>query len=220
MTLIHDIIKIKYVNLGYIKKNYPYHLISDKEMFSAFICLDSVAEFDASKSYSKGDRVTYQDHIYVCRTDIPAGEFNDRDWVYCEYFFDDNYPNPFAETDYMYKGNTSLSDEYKKLKAYIISTINDYLTYYGTSEESEHLIPDWIYTYMLGEVVYQNSEYLDIYDTLNLLGLVNTDNDFTPEACAACYVISLQYISTLTTGVRPPTVFGEPHIIKQLRLEA
>ena len=33
---IHDIIKIYYVNEGYLP-NYPYHLTTDKEMFDAFI---------------------------------------------------------------------------------------------------------------------------------------------------------------------------------------
>ena len=71
---------------------------------------------------------------------------------------------------------------------------------------------------MLGEVIYKDSEYLDIYDLLKLLHCNNIDNEFTPEACIACYNNSLKYVSTLTVGRRPPTVFGEPHVIKQLRL--
>ena len=190
MTLIHDIIKIKYVNLGYIKKNYPYHMISDEEMFNAFIDL-------GNEDFNKNTTIIDPDTR----------------------FFDSYYPNPFAEEDYDYKGN-SLSEAYDNLKQYIITAINAYLQYYGTSEESEHVIPDWIYTYMLGEVVYQQSEFLDVYDMLALLNCSNNDNEFTRDACATCYTISLQYISTLTTGRRPPTVFGEPHVIKQLRLEA
>lgn len=194
--LVHDILKIKYVNLGYLKKNYPYHLISDEEMFNAFIDLGTGF---TSKLIDPNVR-----------------------------FFDMYYPNPFAEEDYIYQKTNamgevieeiSLSGEYSKLKAYIISAINEYLTYYGTSEESNHLVPDWVYTYMLGEVVYTKSEYLDIYDTLELLGCSNLDNEFTREACIACYRTSLNYISTLTTGIRPPTIFGEPHIIKNLRME-
>ena len=194
--LVHDIIKIKYVNLGYIKKNYPYHLISDEEMFNAFVDLgtgftSSLIDPDAR-------------------------------------FFDSYYPNPFTLDDYYIKRNADgeivekipLSAEYDKLKAYIISSINEYLKYVGTSDESSHLVPDWVYTYMLGEVVYQQSDYLDIQDTLALLGLTNTENEFTKEACAKCYVTSLNYISTLTIGIRPPTVFGEPHVIKNLRLES
>ena len=192
--LVHDIIKIKYVNLGYIKKNYPYHLISDEEMFNAFINLGT--EF---KSNLINPKVR---------------------------FFDMYYPCPFDGDDYYEKKNSkgeviervSLLGEYNKLKYYIIDQINAYLAGKGTSSEFE--LPDWIYTYMLGEVIYQNSDYQDIYDMLALLGCSNLDNEFTKEACVACYATSLNYISTLTTGLRPPTVFGEPHVIKNLRLES
>ena len=197
--LIHDIIKIKYVTLGYIKKNYPYHLISDEEMFNAFI-------------------------------DLGNTEFNDRTTMIdpSVRFFDDYYPNPFAENDVIYEKKNSdgevvdrisLSGEYDRLKQSIKDYINDYLTYVHTLEEDSHLVPDWVYTYMLGEVVYQQSEYLDIQDTLALLGCSNLDNEFTQSACVACYATSLKYISTLTSGLRPPTVFGEPHVIKVLRME-
>lgn len=191
MSLIHDIIKIKYSKLGYLP-GYPYHLISDKEMFNAFINL--------TDSEDNVDR-----------------------------FFEDNYPNPFAEQDLVYRklnpqgevvSEVSLSGEYDKLKAYIIKVIKAYLEYQGTESADLYTIPDWIYTYMLGEVVYNNSTYEDIYDTLALLGANNNDNKFTNKDCALCYTTSLKYISTLTSGLRPPTVFGEPHVIKQLRLEA
>lgn len=184
--MIHDIIKIKYVNLGYIQKNYPYHLISDEEMFNAFI-------------------------------DLGNEEFNQKTTIIDPNvrFFDDYYPNPFAEEpdDNIYKL------AYSALRTRIVDNINDYLAYAGTSDEEKHLLPDWVYTYMLSEVVYQRSEYLDIEDTLALLGCSNLDNKFTQEACAACYNTSLKYISTLSTGLRPPTIFGEPHVIKKLRME-
>lgn len=187
-NMIHDIIKIKYSKLGYLP-SYPYHLISDKEMFDAFINL--------------------------------AGDTQ-------SHFFEDNYPNPFLQQDLIYKklntqgevvSEVSLKEEYEKLKSYIIKIISAYLTYQGTESEKNYTIPDWIYTYMLGEVVYNNSEYLDIHDTLALLGVDHIDNKFTNNDCALCYATSLKYISTLTSGIRPPTVFGEPHVIKQLRLE-
>lgn len=192
MSFIHDIIKIKYSKLGYLP-GYPYHLISDQEMFDAFICLDPENEEKVNQ----------------------------------EHFFDDNYPNPFDPDNLIYNkldsnGNVvsqiSLSGEYTKLKDYIISTISTYLAHQGQEDASDYIIPDWIYAYMLGEVVYNKSEYLDIYDTLALLGENNTNNKFTNHACALCYSTSLKYISTLTSGIRPPTVFGEPHVIKQLRL--
>ena len=194
--LVHDIIKIKYVNLGYMRKNYPYHLISDEEMFNAFIDLG---------------------------TGFTSSLINPK-----VRFFDMYYPCPFDEDDYYEKKNSqgevieriSLMGEYNRLKDYIISSINDYLKYYGTPDQNDHLLPDWIYTYMLGEVVYQKSDYQDVYDVLALLGCSNLDNIFTKSACYACYATSLKYISALTTGIRPPTVFGEPHVIKQLRMES
>lgn len=188
--MIHDIIKIKYVQLGYIQKNYPYHLISDEEMFNAFIDLGTG---------------------FISNLIDPDSRF-----------FDMNYPNPFADIDWDIPANAIYQpyyDAYGSLREYIISSINDYLKYYGTSSESAHQIPAWVYTYMLGEVIYENSEYLDKEDMLKLLGCSNIDNEFTVSACVACYNTSLNYISTLTSGLRPPTVFGEPHVIKQLRME-
>lgn len=198
--LIHDIIKIKYVQLGYIKKNYPYHLISDEEMFNAFIDLGTGF---TSNLIDKNVR-----------------------------FFDTYYPNPFTLNDYYIKtkvnpnGTTqeikiSLSQAYDNLVSNIKDYITDYLEYQGTPNEIYNPVPDWIYTYMLGEVVYNKSDYLDIEDTLELLGCDNIDNEFTKEACMNCYRISSNYISSqFTKGFyRQPTVFGEPHVIKSLRME-
>lgn len=39
MSIIHDIIKINYIQSGYLP-NYPYYLISDKEMINAFLAPD------------------------------------------------------------------------------------------------------------------------------------------------------------------------------------
>ena len=200
--LIHDILKIKYVDLGYIKKNYPYHLISDEEMFNAFIDLGNTKFNETTSIIDPTVR-----------------------------FFDNYYPNPFVFGDYYVKTKTnpdgseteirvSLPEEYDNLKQAIIDSINDYLKYYGTAEEDDHKVPNWVYTYMLGEVVYQESDYLDIEDTLALLGCSNIDNLFTKEACVACYATSVNYVASLTTGIRPPTVFGEPHVIKKLRMDA
>jgi hypothetical protein len=191
-----------------MKKNYPYHLISDEEMFNAFIDLGTGFE------------------SILIDPDVR--------------FFDINYPNPFAKDDYIYQrtntkgeiiSEVSLNDVYNALKDNIKYYILDYLKYSGTSDALKvdvktgklvHRIPDWVYTYMLGEVVYQNSEYLDIQDTLDLLGCYNIDNIFTREACAMCYKVSSDYISTLSTSdiikQRQPTIFGEPHVIKSLRM--
>ena len=52
--LVHDLIKIKLVRAGYLP-NYPYHLISDKEMCEAFISANSV---DTSNlTYNKSQNI-------------------------------------------------------------------------------------------------------------------------------------------------------------------
>ena len=195
---LHDILKIKYVRLGFIKKNYPYHLISDEEMFNAFIDLGNETFNTTTSMIDPSVR-----------------------------FFDINYPNPFATEDYVYQkkdaqgeiiSEVSLSSVYSELKSQMISYINSYLAVRGTVDEYMYKIPDWVYTYMLGEVIYNNSEYLDIQDILELLGCSNIDNVFTREACITCYKVSSDYISTLVKNIRTPTIFGEPHIIKSLRM--
>lgn len=172
--------------MGYLP-NYPYHMISDREMFAAFI--------DLTSDNTSSDPT----------------------------FFDATYPNPFSEEDSYYqkhnaKGEVieeiSLNGEYLRLKQYIIKCINAYL-----SDPERVDIPDWIYTYMLGEVIYVKSEFKDILNLLSALGTSNLNNEFNLASCVQCYATSLKYISTLTSGIRPPTMFGEPHIIKQLRLE-
>ena len=193
MSLIHDIIKIKYTRLGYLP-NYPYHLISDEEMFDAFIDLNA----DSGSG---------------------SGETQN-----AERFFEDTYPDPFIDEDIEYISPSgeriSLRGEYFRLKQYIINTIKEYLRYQGTSDEENYTLPNWVYSYMLGEVIYNSSDYRDIYDLLVLLDSTSVDNIMTPDICRMCYEKSTKFISTLTTGIRPPTVFGEPHVIKQLRLEA
>ena len=99
MSLIHDIIKIKYINLGYLP-NYPYHMISDREMFDAFIDLSS--NEDSSDSSNLENVSTSTPH-----------------------FFEDYYSNPFGPEDFYTPASNldpvSLSEAYYKLRDYIES---------------------------------------------------------------------------------------------------
>lgn len=172
MSITHDIIKIMYVREGYLP-NYPYHLISDKEMIDAFINNDTN-------------------------------------------FFDDNYPCL----------NSSLSDVYQDLKSDILYHMNQYLS------DDKYNIPDWVYSYMIGNVISINSDTLDKHDLLVGLLCDNIDDEFTGDAQAECYKISKLWINKLpyrdiTDGngqivkyKRKPTIFGEPHVIKSLRLRS
>lgn len=81
---IHDIIKIQYINEGYLP-NYPYHMITDKEMFQAFLLEDEgyfavnypLLDPDLQEDYDallEGIKVCIRAYM-VDKIDIPS-------WVY------------------------------------------------------------------------------------------------------------------------------------------
>ena len=69
---------------------------------------------------------------------------------------------------------------------------------------------------MLGSVISVNSDKLDIHDMLVLMGIDNIDDEFLPEAQKECLRYSKEWVNR--SNDRPPTIFGEPHVIKSLRL--
>lgn len=163
---IHDIIKIKYSREGFLP-DYPYHLVSDEEMFEAFLRHDGKP---------------------------------------C--FFYDSYPCI----------DESLQDIYNKL----IEEIQYHIDAFMERSNEVYIIPNWVYSYMLGAVIGPNSDLYDIHDTLVLLGCDNQEDEITLKAYHEMYDVSMKYIRKLTEEERlhrPPTIFGEPHVIKILRLE-
>lgn len=162
--LTHDIIKIKYTREGYLP-DYPYHMISDEEMFDAFI-------------YSETDN-----------------------------FFNDNYPCLYE----------SFEDRYKTL----VDSIKYHIEKYMNNNNYE--IPSWVYSYMLGTTISDTSDQLDRHDLLVMLNMDNPEDAFNEDICNKIYEISQAWVSKLVSAdaaYRPPTMYGEPHIIKSLRLEA
>lgn len=158
----HDIIKIQYVNIGYLP-NIPYHMISDKEMFEAFLKEDGG-------------------------------------------FFSDYYPCPSDE----------LASAYTALLECITQRITEHM------EDPTVEIPNWVYSYMLLAPITYESPEADIsylYDLLNMTS-DNSLEQFTPEIAEGCYKASVDWLRKQPAGTvdRPPTMFGEPHVIKNLRL--
>ena len=167
MSFIHDVIKRQYVYEGYLP-NYPYHLISDDEMFDAFI---------------KNTDVNY---------------------------FDINYPRDLFLSD------SEMSAAYDNLKQSILGHIDAYLT------KEAVVLPNWVYSYMLGTTISVNSDKRDIHDLLVMLGTDNMDDEFNLISAKKCLQISIDWIKKLNlqnkSDNRPPSMFGEPHVIKSLRL--
>lgn len=160
---IHQVLKIQYVRLGYLP-NYPYHLISDVELFNSFLNIDKQ-----------------------------------------EGYFFDTYPLLYP----------SLSEEYNAL----MSDINYHITCY--LQDDSYVLPNWVYSYMLGIVIGPKSNIRDIHDMLVLMHIDNLNDIFTLTAAKTCYDISKAWIKKLSPSLqshRSPTIFGEPIVLKSLRL--
>lgn len=260
---IHSIIKIRLSNLGYLP-DIPYHLISDGEMIDAFIDGDRNYRNNSETHVRELVSVTNLRGYFADTYPCPSAELQeDYDNLVRgiisrldEYkiIHDPNYGKGDVNGD----GRVDWLDV-ELLRRYIagLEDIDDANLYnadvngdgdinmkdvlvlrnmLSASIESE-VIPNWIYSYMLGEVIGQNSAPKDIHDCLVLLNLDNLDDEFTPEAASACLRISKQWIRKLPTETatlrlaedgsdikvtrhRPPTIFGEPHVLKSLRLSA
>jgi len=178
LSLIHDVIKIKYVEEGYLP-NYPYHMISDIEMCDAFM--------------------------------PEAGDG----------YFQVNYPCLDMSLDVFYN--------------YLVEAIRWHIQQLKDLKEVDYKLPNWIYTYMLGKVISVNSPVLDIHDLISLLGVDNLDDEFGTEQSAACLQESINWLrktriienpisvvygdeTIIIDMYRPPSQFGEPHVIKSVRL--
>lgn len=173
---IYDLIKIRYSSSGFLP-NTPYHLISDKEMFDAFI-------------------------------------HNDMN------YFSWNYPDILRDTDF---GSTP----YETLKTALIYHVDRAIASIGS--EDVYIPPDWVLSYMLGNVIGNRSDYADIHDLGAAFGITDTSEGFTEKIATACYYTSRRWLLRSHIGgtaeydgdtiqTRPPTMFGEPHVVKAIRL--
>lgn len=182
MTFIHDLIKIRFVEEGYLQ-NYPPHLISDEEMCDAFI------------RYPEDPTKTSDELWAIFMADTTP------------MWFKDNYPLLAPE----------LSEIYRDLVNNIMYHINQF----KASLSDVRILPDWIYSYMLNSVISVNSDIIDIHDLLVMLGVDNIDDIFTPAAQIECYLVSREWLARIPNIAikhRSPTIFGEPHVLKSLRL--
>lgn len=232
---IHDIIKIEYIRQGYLP-DYPYHLISDKEMFDAFLCDEIVVAKDIALNIKQGESSLWeapQKYIVLFGLSyfelvldkgseailIRGNRYNLSRFkellgidVGCqlslECYFSANYPEP-----------DEFSSEYSDLVSALYYHINAYFESIEAREEAT--LPDWVYSYMNSAVIGPNSSQEDIQYLLSMLNLSNARNEFTNDVYESCYEISSKWINKLPPNKkvsRPPTMFGELHVVKSLRV--
>lgn len=118
-------------------------------------------------------------------------------------YFDVNYPLVAP----------ALQEEYDLL----VQSIKNHLTAYL---EQKVPIPNWVYSYMIGSAISVNSDPLDILYLRSSFNLEDIDAVFDGETSYNCYQESKKWVEKLTVPYeeRPATMFGEPHVVKSIRL--
>lgn len=112
-----------------------------------------------------------------------------------------------------------LQEQYEQLKTDIQWHLKDLLNHI---HDTDYMMPGWVYSYMLGNAISVNSPQYDMHDMLVMLGVDDIEDEFTPIASKNCYLMSSQWLAKIPKDKlihRPPTVFGEPHVLKALRLQ-
>ena len=201
MSFIHDVVKIQYTREGYLP-DWPYHLVSDQEMCDAFIKLpDSISEYITSDYFGP----TVEDTKNT--VDWYSSFLNDTESI-C--YFKDNYPLI----------DESLSTYYKNLVNRIFYEIQEF----NNNLDADKELPDWIYSYMLGVAIGPNSSTLDIHGMISsqAVGTDNIDDYYDLDCAIQCLKISILWLKRVIVPEgavqRPPTMFGEPHVLKFIRL--
>lgn len=124
-------------------------------------------------------------------------------------FFNEYYPCP----------SDDLWDDYYTLKEDIWNKLDAYLNSGGAIP-----IPNWVYSYMLMRPITYQSDELNIAYLYDLTGVdpkVVPLTEFSPELAEACLRTSKEWMKKRPSQYRdrPPTMFGETHVTKCLRLK-
>ena len=135
----------------------------------------------------------------------------------CDAFLNDDKSKPSYFYDNYPCLDSSLQEDYSKL----VSSLKSHIDRLKSSKDAQYQLPDWVYAYMLGSVISVNSPELDRHDMFVLMNMDNNDDKFTADISKYCYTLSKQWLSKLVESKRDgrvPTMFGEPHVVKYLRL--
>ena len=208
---IYDLVKIKYIREGYLP-DLPYHLVSNNEMYEAFL------SYDTKTNTYKG----YFTEIYPAPTDsVLLRHYN----ILIKAIYRHLCIAKGLETHSLKEYDTDetivITDSYlvssgmiKPITASKSVSATNY-TFLG--------LPNWIYAYMLGNVISDRSDdemdYEDLLKTFNVKNFVDMQYD--------CYKVSKGWLQKLPDSliyynaelIRPASIFGEPHIIKAIRLD-
>jgi hypothetical protein len=75
----------------------------------------------------------------------------------------------------------------------LVKAIHYHINAFKLREYNTAVLPDWVYSYMLGSVVSVLSPILDIHDIIEPLHVDNEDDLFESEQSIACYKVSEEW---------------------------
>lgn len=128
-----------------------------------------------------------------------------------------------AEINYFRDNYPLVAPDLEKEYLQLVSDIAYYLHEMKTTTLDDYKLPNWVYSYMIGATLSVNSDIRDLHDMFVLLGTDNLYDEFNAECSEACYKESAAWITKIPKSKRehrPPTMFGEPHVIKSLRIKS
>lgn len=201
---VHDIIKIKYVRLGYLP-DWPPHLLADDEMCDAFLNLSSALEQYKSNHEEIGD---YDENNIDVEEVVSIWEKETDNQFFRDYY----YLQECKKDAIDYK----LKYGYRNLVYQLYYHIDAFKKDLSDSPK----LPDWVYSYMLGESVGPRSDTIDIHDFITLMDVDNLYDDYNNTCARTCLDFSSEWLEKrIHIDIhRPATPFGEPHVVKYLRL--
>lgn len=200
MSFVNDTIKILYTRQGYLP-DYPYHLVSDEEMCDAFIRLPEDVQSSIGTDFFGPTLEDTDDSIDWFRYYLDSKDIM---------FFKDHYPLI----------DESITKPYEELVNRIFYEIQEFKNDLNSDKE----LPDWIYSYMYGVAIGPASSKLDIHSMISspAMGVDNLYDDYNLPCAIECLRISIDWLKKLIVPKgeiqRPPTMFGEPHVLKSIRL--
>lgn len=219
--LVKDIIKIRYSNDGYLP-DYPYHMISDKEVVTAFAdnsgagffkdnypCLVEEAEF--MKAYNQ---LFLSIMYYICSNFcIENSDVSVPDWVY----------------SYMLGSTISINSDDLDIHDLSVSLGTDNMADTFTSACSEACLKvsqQWLGKYdtvidvpdiYVGKL--ENLLNISIICTLGGQSIYYTEGDDPQPIEVNTLYDLLTKVNNNKIYMEPPSMFGEAHVLKALRLQ-
>lgn len=242
--LIHNLIKMKLIDNGYLP-NYPYHLISDEEMINAFLGKKSVSDDPENPRY---ELVGYFIDKYPAlsspttlgSTSVSMSYDNLVLTIYCIlqlyliYKADNKiYEIPDWVYSYMLGSVISVDSDKKDIHDLIyplgVDNIDDDFDYAAEDACNKESIKWLKSSNQVATETLSNYFYYENPDTHEESGILCDtwfqDGKDQPTELSYVYTSEYSLFGSETAKkpvnaiyLRPPTIFGEPHVIKSIRL--